>query len=100
MCFVQDSYLIRRQDAALASLATDEQVEEEQGMVDDQQLGLVDLAARLVIKAVLEILAFFAQAIARIAFHQLPDGDERAKTEVATAAVAGRARPLADGLKL
>ena len=58
----------------------------------------MDMAAGLKIKAIVVILALFAEAVAGVASHQIPDRAERPKLQVAAAAVAGPPRPLADSV--
>ena len=89
--FVEDDHVVLGQDAGL--LPPQGQVGEEQGMVDDEDLGMVSPPPGLVVEAILIARAGPAHAVAVVAGHLVPDGRMGAKIEVRQRAVAAFLRP-------
>ena len=95
---VEDDDLVIGKHATAA--AAQGQVAEEQGVVDDQHVGPVNLPAGLVVEALVVVRALAAQAVAAVALHQVPDGGERLEAEVAAAAFGRTPGPAADVVQL
>ena len=98
---VEDDDAILRQDADVAPAErANHQVGEKEGVIDYEDVRLVELLARLEVEAVGVVGTALAQAVARIALDQLPDRPERTKLQVAAAAVGGALRPLRQRVEL
>src|SRR5262249_37809714 len=76
------------------------EVAEEQGVVDDQQVGPMHLPASFEIEAFRVVGTLPAEAVATIRLDEVPDARRRLKIEVALAAVLRLPRPLAEALEL
>ena len=84
--------VIRQQVGARLS---QRQVAEEQGVIDDQDLGRIDSPPRLEVKTPGVIGAAFAQAIAGVALDGVPHSGGRCETQIGPAAIDRLAGPLA-----
>ena len=94
MGFVEDDGIILGQDADVAAQTSQCEIGEEEGVIDDEDLRVLHVAASFEIEALAELRTLFAQAVARIALDQLPDGRHRAEIEIAAGAVFRRLGPL------
>jgi len=101
MGLVEDDHVVVGQDAHLVS--PQGQVGEEQGVVDDQDLGVLDAPAGLVVEALPIVGTLASHAIAVLAGHLVPDGRQGAEVEIRPRAVVGALGPagnLAELLEL
>ncbi len=98
MRFVEDQDFVVGQKAG--ALHAQCEIAEEQGVVDDEDLGIGDSAAIAVIEAVLVVGAGAAHAIAVVAGHLVPDLGQGFVVEVGQGSVGSGLRPSPQGTQL
>src|SRR5437763_1204909 len=94
MGLVEDHDLVIGEQAAAA--AAQGEGAEEQGLIDDQDVGPVNLPTSLVVEALVVVRALAAEAVAAVALHQVPDGGQRLEAQVAARAVGRLPGPTAN----
>src|SRR5262249_11376360 len=95
---VEDDDAVVGQQAAAG--AAQGQVAEEEGVVDDEELGPGHGPAGAEVEAAGVVGAGAGQAVAAVALDQVPHGRQRLERQVAAAAVLRLPRPAADLLEL
>ena len=91
---VQDHQVVVGDDRR--TLPAQSQIREEQGVVHDDELGILGPAPGLLVEAVAKIAATMAHAIAVLAAHLVPHFVLRLAVEITERTVGRRAGPLAD----
>ena len=98
MCLVEHDGLVIGQDAHL--LAPQGQIGEEQGMVDDQDLGVLHPPPGFVVETLGVVRTGAAHAVAVVARYLVPDGRQGAEIEVGQRAVGRPFCPVAEPTEL